>query len=99
MQIIPNVSITNGIPYTYIPLSAILLISMLKDFVEDFKRRRSDNEENRRKIKIIRENREIPAEWREIRVGDLVRIQQDEYIPSDLLILHSSEKNGIDFLI
>lgn len=94
MQIIPVVSITNGIPYTYLPLSIILLISMLKDFVEDFKRRKSDTEENRRKIRIFNENKESDAEWKDLRVGKIIKIYQDEYIPADLLILNTSEKNG-----
>lgn len=47
---IPEVSISSGVPTIYLPLSFIILISGAKDFYEDYKRRKSDNEENRQPI-------------------------------------------------
>lgn len=47
---IPEVSISSGVPTIYLPLSFIILISGAKDFYEDYKRRKSDNEENRQPV-------------------------------------------------
>ena len=44
------------------PLAIVISISMLKDFVEDFKRHRSDNEENHRKAERLTVNG-----WEQIR--------------------------------
>ena len=43
----PFISISEGVPTIYVPLVCIIIITAAKDFFEDFKRKRSDNEENR----------------------------------------------------
>lgn len=61
------------------PLSIVVTISMIKDFFEDYSRRKSDEEENTRKVYIIRPN-EIAREvnWKELRIGDLIKIKKDD---------------------
>jgi phospholipid-transporting ATPase len=49
-EMIPQISYTNGFPLVYMPLSFIILISMIKDFVEDRERRLADLEENKKII-------------------------------------------------
>jgi len=44
---IPQISISDGVPTIFMPLFVILLVTAAKDFYEDFKRRTSDNEENK----------------------------------------------------
>lgn len=44
---IPAISISEGVPTIFMPLFVILLVTAAKDFYEDFKRRTSDNEENK----------------------------------------------------
>ena len=53
MQAIPYISISDGLPVIFLPLIVIVLITGIKDFYEDYKRIRSDREENNRKIKIM----------------------------------------------
>jgi len=43
---IDAISITNGEPVIFGPLAIVVSISMVKDFFEDYKRHRSDKEEN-----------------------------------------------------
>ena len=45
-QLIQSISTTEGRPTVYIPLSVIVLFSMIKDCFEDYKRHKADNEEN-----------------------------------------------------
>lgn len=61
------------------PLSIVVTISMIKDFFEDYSRRKSDEEENTRKVYIIRPN-EIAREvnWKELRIGDLIKVKKDD---------------------
>lgn len=33
--------------------------------------------------------------WKDVRVGDFVQLQCNEIIPADILLLHSSDQNGI----
>ena len=46
LQLIPSVSITNGVPTIQAPLIFIIFITAIKDILEDYQRHRSDNEEN-----------------------------------------------------
>ena len=47
---IKQVSITNGLPTVLPALIVIICLSMLKDFLEDFRRWKSDKKENQEKI-------------------------------------------------
>lgn len=49
------ISITNGQPVIFGPLAIVVSISMLKDFAEDYKRHKSDNEENNRKSTLFQQ--------------------------------------------
>lgn len=50
MQMIDAISITNGQPVIFGPLTIVVSISMLKDFFEDYKRHKSDHEENTKSV-------------------------------------------------
>lgn len=40
----------------------------------------------------------IPVKWRDIRVGDVIKLRRDEPIPADIILLHSNGPNGIAFI-
>ena len=46
LQMIPDISNSNGVPAQLFPLTVVVFISMLKDLFEDYKRHKSDNAEN-----------------------------------------------------
>ena len=52
MQTIKSISISYGKSAMALPLSFVILISMLKDAFEDYKRHKSDNEENTSKCEV-----------------------------------------------
>ena len=74
MQIIKEISISGGQPVIYLPLSVIVSITALKDLFEDLKRHRSDNEENSRLIKVVRDGCLIQTTWKELRVGEIIKV-------------------------
>lgn len=39
-----------------------------------------------------------PVEWQKLKVGQVVKIHQDEYFPADLLLLNSSITGGIAYV-
>lgn len=98
LQMISEISTSNGYPVTYGPLSVIILVSALKDLFEDLKRYSSDKEENLRKVEVLNEGKFVVKTWAEIRVGDIVRINQDNYFPADILVLKSSGAKGSCFI-
>lgn len=75
MQTIPAISITSGNPVMAMPLSVILTISAIKALFEDWKRHKSDNEENERNVLIYRKEAFEKAKWSDIRVGDVIQVR------------------------
>ena len=53
----PSISISNGTPVILMPLCIVILISMAKDALEDWKRHKSDDEANSAEIAIWESNK------------------------------------------
>ena len=70
MQLIPVISISNGKPVMLLPLAFVIAVSMVKDIFEDYKRHRSDNQENGKEVWVKRDDGEWERKkWRELKVG------------------------------
>ncbi|XP_027622758.1 probable phospholipid-transporting ATPase VB [Tupaia chinensis] len=82
---------------TMLPLAIVLFIIMVKDGMEDFKRHRFDREINCSYIQIYerQEQSYVQKHWKDVRVGDFVQMRCNEIIPADILLLFSSDPNGI----
>jgi len=46
LECIPSISDSGGVPVLLVPLLFVVIISMIKDLLEDAKRKKSDKEEN-----------------------------------------------------
>lgn len=97
LQQIPDVSPT-GRWTTVTPLVFILCVSALKEIVEDFKRHRADDETNRRKVEVLREGRWSTILWQDLVVGDICKVVNNQFFPGDIVVLASSEPQGISFI-
>ncbi|KAK3100430.1 hypothetical protein FSP39_019862 [Pinctada imbricata] len=90
LQQIPNVSPT-GRYTTAVPLLFILSVSAVKEIIEDFKRHRQDDEVNNRKVLVLRNGVWTSLKWKEVVVGDLVKVINQQYFPADLILLSSRQ--------
>jgi hypothetical protein len=54
MQTIKSISISNGVPASAYPLAAVVFVAMLKDAFEDYKRNKSDSEENMKATQVYK---------------------------------------------
>jgi len=97
LQQIPNVSPT-GRYTTLIPLLFVLTVTALKEAIEDVKRHRQDSEVNNRTALVLRGSEFVEVQWKDIRVGDIVKVENRDFIPADLVLLSSSEAQGMCYI-
>lgn len=62
------------------------------------KRHQSDADLNTRKAKILEGSSFVDKPWRSIKVGDIVRVESNDSFPADLVILSSSEPEGLCYI-
>ncbi|XP_060617302.2 phospholipid-transporting ATPase IC [Anolis sagrei] len=97
LQTIPQIT-TLAWYTTLIPLLLVLGITAIKDLVDDVARHRMDTEINNRNCDVIREERFINAKWKDIKVGDVIRLGKNAFVPADILLLSSSEPNSLCYV-
>ena len=99
LQQIPGVSPT-GRYVTIVPFTFILMLTALKEIYEDSKRHRSDRKANSNKTQIFDKTSKkfIDTQWRNLCVGDVIKVQGGSYFPADLILLSSSDPGGICYI-
>ncbi|KAK6952907.1 hypothetical protein Daesc_005204 [Daldinia eschscholtzii] len=97
LQQIPGLSPTNR--YTTIgPLVVVLLVSAGKELVEDYRRKQADSALNNSKARILRGSTFEETKWINVAVGDIVRVESEEPFPADIVLLASSEPEGLCYI-
>jgi len=94
------ISISGGKPVMLMPLGFVIGVSMIKDIFEDYKRHKSDRTENFKQAYVYsRHSKEFePRHWQDVRVGQVVRINCDEFFPADILLAQSSDGKGVCYV-
>lgn len=62
------------------------------------KRHQTDAELNARKTKVLEGSQFVDKPWRQIKVGDIVRLESNDFFPADLVLLSSSEPEGLCYI-
>ena len=76
----------------------VLFVTAVKEVWEDFQRLKQDRQINRRKVLVLRDKRWTETMWLDIKVGDLVKVENKEPFPADLVLLTSSEDQGMAYI-
>lgn len=97
LQQIPNISPTNRYT-TIVPLIIVLIVSAIKELFEDYKRKVSDRGLNNSKVRVLRGSSFQQVKWTDVSVGDIVRVESEEPFPADLVLLASSEPEGLCYI-
>lgn len=97
-QFIPELMI--GYFYTYwVPLSCVLLVSIMREAVDDFLRFKRDKAVNSQLYqKLTPSGTSIPIPSSKIKVSDLIIVDKDQRVPADMILLKTTEKNGACFV-
>uniref|UniRef100_A0A8C5GWI0 Phospholipid-transporting ATPase n=1 Tax=Gouania willdenowi TaxID=441366 RepID=A0A8C5GWI0_GOUWI len=80
---------------TMIPLVLVITVIAIKDALEDYRRYLFDKKVNNR---VVTTGAYTDQCWKDVRVGDFVRLSCNESIPADMLLLHSSDPDGVCYI-
>jgi len=98
LQQIPEVSPT-GKYVTIVPLFVILTITAIKELVEDVKRHKADTKTNHAMVRVLdRQGKWNLVRWQEVCVGDIIKVENSSFFPADLILLASSEPQGMCYI-
>lgn len=97
LQQIPTVSPTNRYT-TIVPLLIVLLVSAIKELVEDYKRKASDKSLNYSRAQTLQGSAFRETKWVDVKVGDIIRVESEQPVPADMVLLASSEPEGLCYI-
>ncbi|KAL6140715.1 hypothetical protein ACLB2K_059011 [Fragaria x ananassa] len=81
------------------PLAFVVGLSMVKEAVEDWNRFLQDMKVNLRKVHVHKGDGVFGHRpWHKILVGDVVKVEKDQFFPADLLLLSSSYEDGFCYV-
>ncbi|KAM5308870.1 phospholipid-transporting ATPase IK isoform 5-T5 [Glossophaga mutica] len=94
LQGIPEIS---TLPWftLFTPFVCLLVIRATRDLVDDIGRHRSDRTINNRPCQVLVGKSFLWKKWRDLHVGDLIRLDKDNIVPADVLLLASTEPSSL----
>ena len=91
--------LTNGnIAADALPFFVVLIISLIREAIEDYKKYQNDERANKAKVLIYKSPTFLKAKCKNIKVGNIIKIKKGNMIPADVLIIKSSLNNGYCYM-
>nr|XP_033779615.1 phospholipid-transporting ATPase ID isoform X2 [Geotrypetes seraphini] len=97
LQLIPQISSLSWFT-TIVPLVLVLTITAVKDATDDYFRHKSDNQVNSRGSQVLMNGILQSERWMNVRVGDIIKLENNQFVAADLLLLSSSEPHGLCYI-
>ncbi|EMS66479.1 Phospholipid-transporting ATPase 2 [Triticum urartu] len=83
---------------TWGPLAIIFIVSASKEAWDDYNRYLSDKKVNERRIWVVKDGIRRQIKAREIHVGNIVWLHENDEIPCDLVLIGTSDPQGICYV-
>ncbi|XP_070763654.1 phospholipid-transporting ATPase ID [Enoplosus armatus] len=97
LQLIPQISSLSWFT-TIVPLVLVLVITAVKDATDDYFRHKSDQQVNNRQSQVLIRGSLQNEKWMNVRVGDIIKLENDQFVAADILLLCSSEPYGLCYI-
>jgi len=97
LQLIPAISSLSPIT-TAVPLAFVLMVTMIKDGLDDKKRHDSDRKVNNSICQVLMNGIWEKVTWSNLKVGQIVQLRSDEAVPADMILISSSTEVGSCFV-
>ncbi|XP_019449358.1 PREDICTED: phospholipid-transporting ATPase 1-like isoform X2 [Lupinus angustifolius] len=81
-----------------LPLAFVLLVTAVKDAFEDWRRHQSDKIENKRLASVLVNGEFHEKKWKDVRVGEVIKIIANETMPCDIVLLSTSDPTGVAYV-
>lgn len=108
IELIPGLSPLSPVA-SITPLLFVLGSTMIKDGYEDYvgvhiaftypkQRQKADNVVNFSKTRVLDKRQWVEVLWKDVRVGDIVHLEDEEAFPADLVPLSCSNQGGAVYM-
>ncbi|XP_062848850.1 phospholipid-transporting ATPase ID [Trichomycterus rosablanca] len=97
LQLIPQISSLSWFT-TIVPLVLVLSVTAIKDATDDYFRHKSDNQVNNRQSQVLINGILQKEKWMNVTVGDIIKLENNQFAAADLLLLSSSEPHGLCYI-
>ncbi|KAM4735241.1 phospholipid-transporting ATPase ID [Anableps anableps] len=97
LQLIPQISSLSWFT-TIVPLALVLSITAVKDATDDYFRHKSDNQVNNRQSQVLIRGSLQNEKWMNVKVGDIIKLENNQFVAADLLLLSSTEPHGLCYI-
>jgi len=84
---------------TAVPLTLVILATMVKDGWDDYGRHSSDNTINNKKTHVLTVDGRLEVrKWQNVETGDIIQVLNDEPVAADILVLSTGDNNNLCFI-
>ncbi|KAM3874327.1 putative phospholipid-transporting ATPase IM [Diretmus argenteus] len=97
LQLIPAISSLSWFT-TVVPLLLVLSITAVKDASDDINRHKSDRQVNNRRVDVLIDGELRSEKWMNVQVGDIIKLENNQFVTADLLLLSSSEPLNLVYI-
>nr|XP_055218960.1 probable phospholipid-transporting ATPase IM isoform X4 [Gorilla gorilla gorilla] len=97
LQLIPEISSLTWFT-TIVPLVLVITMTAVKDATDDYFRHKSDNQVNNRQSEVLINSKLQNEKWMNVKVGDIIKLENNQFVAADLLLLSSSEPHGLCYV-
>ena len=81
-----------------IPIIFVLLVSLVRELIEDINRYKLDKEQNNEKTEFLQSNEFKVTESGKLEMGQIIKVKKNEIFPSDMILIDSSLNEGLCYI-